>query len=87
MRRIAMVAVAALSITAAPVLAQGYSGQLFHNHSPSQYYTNTDGNRVHKPTFDTARPAGATARCADGSWSFSQHARGTCSHHGGVSSR
>jgi hypothetical protein len=30
-------------------------------------------------------PPGATARCRDGSYSFSQHHQGTCSHHGGVS--
>ena len=29
-------------------------------------------------------PAGATARCRDGTYSFSQHRSGTCSHHGGV---
>lgn len=29
-------------------------------------------------------PAGATARCRDGTYSFSQHRRGTCSHHRGV---
>ncbi|HZR91001.1 MAG TPA: DUF3761 domain-containing protein [Gaiellaceae bacterium] len=29
-------------------------------------------------------PPGATARCRDGSYSFSQHRSGTCSHHGGV---
>jgi hypothetical protein len=28
--------------------------------------------------------AGATARCRDGSLSFSEHRCGTCSHHGGV---
>jgi hypothetical protein len=27
---------------------------------------------------------GATARCRDGTLSYSQHRRGTCSHHGGV---
>jgi hypothetical protein len=31
-----------------------------------------------------AAPPGATARCADGTYSFSQHHSGTCSHHGGV---
>jgi hypothetical protein len=31
-----------------------------------------------------APPPGATARCRDGSYSFSQHRSGTCSHHGGV---
>ena len=29
-------------------------------------------------------PPGATARCNDGTYSFSQHHSGTCSHHGGV---
>ena len=29
-------------------------------------------------------PAGATARCGDGSYSVSANRRGTCSHHGGV---
>jgi hypothetical protein len=29
-------------------------------------------------------PAGATARCNDGTFSFSQTHSGTCSHHGGV---
>jgi hypothetical protein len=29
-------------------------------------------------------PPGATAQCRDGSFSFSQHHSGTCSHHGGV---
>jgi uncharacterized protein DUF3761 len=29
-------------------------------------------------------PPGATARCRDGTFSFSQHHQGTCSHHGGV---
>jgi len=29
-------------------------------------------------------PAGATAICKDGTYSYSQNRRGTCSHHGGV---
>ena len=29
-------------------------------------------------------PPGATAKCRDGTYSFSQHRSGTCSHHGGV---
>lgn len=32
----------------------------------------------------TSVPRGATARCRDGTYSYSQHHRGTCSHHGGV---
>ena len=31
-----------------------------------------------------AAAAGASAVCADGTYSFSQHRSGTCSHHGGV---
>jgi hypothetical protein len=31
-----------------------------------------------------APPPGATARCRDGSYSYSQHHSGTCSYHGGV---
>ncbi|HEX9338955.1 MAG TPA: DUF3761 domain-containing protein [Pseudonocardiaceae bacterium] len=48
------------------------------------YYVNSDGNCVHRPELAPAAPAGATAKCADGTYSFSQHRSGTCSHHGGV---
>lgn len=47
-------------------------------------YVNVDGVRVPSPVFSETKPAGATARCRDGSFSFSQHRRGTCSSHGGV---
>jgi hypothetical protein len=47
-------------------------------------YTNVDGNQVHVPVQAPSAPAGATAHCRDGSWSFSQHRSGTCSGHGGV---
>lgn len=36
------------------------------------------------PTPLPQHPAGATALCRDGTYSYSQHRRGTCSHHGGV---
>ena len=49
-----------------------------------RYYTNSYGNRVQSPTYYNSRPAGATALCRDGTYSFSQSRRGTCSHHGGV---
>jgi Protein of unknown function (DUF3761) len=45
------------------------------------YYENVSGHCVHRPA---ASPAGATARCRDGTYSYSEHASGTCSHHGGV---
>jgi hypothetical protein len=47
-------------------------------------YINARGNCVHRPVFTNAAPADASARCRDGSYSFSQSRRGTCSHHGGV---
>ncbi len=47
-------------------------------------YTNVDGRRVHSPKHESSRPPEATAKCGDGTWSFSQHHRGTCSRHGGV---
>ena len=48
------------------------------------FYTNRDGQRVQSPTHSESVPPGASARCRDGTYSFSQHRRGTCSHHGGV---
>ena len=49
-------------------------------------YTNSKGNRVRSSTrtSDNQPPVGATAQCRDGTYSFSQSRRGTCSHHGGV---
>lgn len=41
--------------------------------------------RKQQPLTETkSAPAGASARCRDGSLSYSQSRRGTCSHHGGV---
>lgn len=48
------------------------------------HYTNSSGQRVHSPVSAPSAPAGATAKCLDSSYSFSQHRKGTCSHHGGV---
>jgi hypothetical protein len=47
-------------------------------------YVNGKGETVKRPENCTAVPQGATAQCRDGSYSFSQSRRGTCSHHGGV---
>lgn len=49
-----------------------------------KYYTNSTGDRVQSPTHYNSTPAGATALCWDGTYSFSQSRRGTCSRHGGV---
>jgi hypothetical protein len=53
---------------------------------PERGYINSKGQWIPSPaqTIDGQVPDGATARCRDGSYSFSQSARGTCSWHGGV---
>lgn len=54
--------------------------------SSGDYYMHSRGVQVQRPTFsENGPPPGATAQCRDGSYSFSQSRRGTCSHHGGVS--
>src|SRR4051794_12393216 len=55
--------------------------------SNDRSYTNVSGHQVHAPAYDLDGdiPAGASARCSDGTYSFSQNHRGTCSRHGGVS--
>ena len=52
----------------------------------ADYYRNSSGVCVHRPvkTQNSSTPNGATAQCRDGSYSYSQHRQGTCSHHGGV---
>ncbi len=48
-------------------------------------YINSDGKRIPSPQMSpSGPPPGASAQCNDGSYSFSTHRRGTCSHHGGV---
>jgi hypothetical protein len=47
-------------------------------------YVNVSGHCVHRPMRASSAPVGASARCRDGTYSFSEHRRGTCSHHGGV---
>jgi hypothetical protein len=49
-------------------------------------YINSQGEWVPSPTrtADGQPPAGASAKCRDGTFSFSKSRSGTCSHHGGV---
>mgnify|MGYP001254029445 CR=1 FL=1 len=54
------------------------------DHGRIKYYINSEGRRIQSPTYYSSTPVGATALCRDGSYSFSQNHRGTCSHHGGV---
>jgi hypothetical protein len=74
MRKLACAALALLIVGSAAVASGG------------DYYTNSNGHRVHRPVLANRPPDGATAQCRDGTYSFSEHHRGTCSHHGGVES-
>jgi hypothetical protein len=55
-----------------------------HAECPNGTYENSSGNVVCKPYESETQPEGATARCEDGTYSFSEHRSGTCSSHGGV---
>lgn len=50
------------------------------------HYINKYGQDVHSPSKSVSgtAPLGASAQCRDGTYSFSEHHQGTCSHHGGV---
>jgi hypothetical protein len=67
----------------APTVARGLDENSLDRHG---YYTNSSRHRVHQPakSLNGAVPSGASARCADGDYSFSEHHSGTCSGHGGV---
>ena len=52
--------------------------------STGAHYSNSEGQKIHRPITAGSAPAGTTARCRDNTYSFSQHRSGTCSHHGGV---
>jgi len=54
--------------------------------SHRHYRSRRDDCEVHGPakTLDGAKPPGASAKCRDGTWSFSHTRSGTCSGHRGV---
>lgn len=52
--------------------------------APSGGGGSNSNSRRALPERTPAAPAGVTAKCRDGSYSYSQSRRGTCSHHGGV---
>lgn len=77
MRRTTIILAAVLSALAAAFAQPTHAA----THCRTGYYKNVNGTCVHRPA---AIPVGATARCRDGSYSYSKHASGTCSGHGGV---
>jgi len=68
-------------ITKQPVNEVKKEGTKTTSSSCSGGYINSQGNCVQSPG---SSPVGATARCRDGTYSYSQSRSGTCSHHGGV---
>jgi hypothetical protein len=81
------VLLSSVSPFAAAAEAKGkHSARHHHRNAVTRgwYYTNASGVRVHSPVRASRVPDGATAECNDGTFSFSQNHRGTCSHHGGV---
>jgi hypothetical protein len=78
-------AATALLVSAMPVMAQHFDAPP----GACGYYINSLGHSVPRPCGDARNqppPPGSTARCADSTYSYSEHpsAPGTCSHHGGV---
>jgi hypothetical protein len=65
-----------------PTTAPDESQVIEHSH-----YINKIGQEVHSPAHskNESVSAGASAKCRDGTFSFSRHRNGTCSHNSGVS--
>jgi len=76
---VSLAALAAAAVTAAGASA-GHAATAAAT-CKTGYYLNVSGHCIHSPSTN---PAGATAKCRDGTYSYSEHASGTCSHHGGV---
>ena len=78
-------ALSAAALFAAAIVALGAAGGASAHHAGAAcsrgYYKNVSGHCVHSPSTTAA---GATAKCRDATYSYSEHASGTCSHHGGV---
>ncbi|WP_082977047.1 DUF3761 domain-containing protein [Mycobacterium sp. 852002-50816_SCH5313054-b] len=73
-------------VAAAIVLAAIGSAIPAYSSPGGSCYTAVSGDCVSYPQQGGPQPSNATAQCADGSWSFSEHphSSGTCHGHGGV---
>ncbi len=90
----AVVVAIATALVAKPSFAKAPRHQDYYSQAPNEsalvehgHYVNRQGHDVHSPAHskDGQAPNGATAKCRDGSYSFSESHRGTCSRHDGVS--
>jgi len=77
-----------LSVSTPQAFAQNFNSQTHLNMRFQQCakgsYKNSKGSCVKRPAKAPSWPAGASAKCWDDTYSYSQSRRGTCSHHGGV---
>jgi hypothetical protein len=80
--RLISIALVGAPLAAGIAIAQN-SGSYDQQTGACGYYVNSSGHEVPRPC---ATATGATALCADGRYSYSEHpyAPGTCSYHGGV---
>ena len=84
------VALVALVVASPPTFARsspdGWTQPNESELTSHKHYRNRRGEEVHSPSKTKSGdvPDGASAKCADGTYSFSRHRAGTCSRHGGV---
>ncbi|HVW53108.1 MAG TPA: DUF3761 domain-containing protein [Trinickia sp.] len=90
-RTIASAVIAWVALASPPSYARSSASEQWSqpdeaNLTSHGHYRNKSGQDVHSPakTMNGSVPAGASAKCADGTYSFSRHHSGTCSRHGGV---
>lgn len=80
MRRLSLLALAFL-LSVPPVFPSATSSP---DHIPIGIDSTKKKTKKPKATPKREHPAGASAICRDGTYSYSRSRRGTCSHHGGV---
>ncbi len=81
---ISLVLISSAPLTFAEGSAHTYKVQTKYQECAAGKYKNTKGNCVKRPAKAPTWPVGASAKCWDNTYSYSQSRRGTCSHHGGV---
>lgn len=82
-----MVKTALRSLAVASLVVAAFVGAALTAHGQGSCPNGTQvssGQTVCSPYLSAAQPAGATAKCKDGDWSFALSHEGECSGHGGV---